>query len=482
MKGIRETSERAIIKELGLTSTERYLARLAERSFLNLWSYPNPYRDQGQLGSGAGKELCDLLVVCGRDIIIFSEKNISWPKGDMQTAWRRWAKRALVDSSRQARGAERWITQFPDRIFIDSRCTQRFPIELPEKGEAAIHRIVVARGAGEACKGHFGDGIGSLRVRPEVLGSQHCAPDSQPFTVGDLDPSGSYIHVMDDITLDILLHELDTIVDFTEYLTKKMAFVRSGRLRIAAGEQDLLAYYAIRLNEEGNHDFVDDQRGGGAPMDLDPGLYEGLSRDPRNLARKEADEISYFWDRLIESFTGHMIDGTPVVLEGQDYDLKRHELAVRHMALQRRVVRRGLGGAVADALTRGASEEMFRRAMVVPPGLPDCDTGFFVLTMKRLDWMRRKGSYEQYRIARANTALIYAKGILVRFPHLERVVGIACEPAAQGEGGSEELIYVEQTQWSKEDRAAIEEDCERLGMLKAGVKVWHWLDEEFPEA
>ena len=123
-----------------------------------------------------------------------------------------------------------------------------------------IHRIVVARGAGEACKGHFGDGIGSLRVRPTVLGNQHCAPDGQPFTVGDLDPSGSYVHVMDDVTLDVILDELNTVVDFTEYLTKKAAFVRSGHLRSAAGEQDLLAYYAIRLNAEGDHDFVDGVR------------------------------------------------------------------------------------------------------------------------------------------------------------------------------------------------------------------------------
>jgi hypothetical protein len=66
----------AIIKAEGSTEGERYLARIAERSFLNLWSYPAPYRDQKQHGVGDGKELCDLLVVCGDHIIIFSEKTI----------------------------------------------------------------------------------------------------------------------------------------------------------------------------------------------------------------------------------------------------------------------------------------------------------------------------------------------------------------------------------------------------------------------
>ena len=467
---------------MGLTTTERYLARLAERSFLNLWSYPNPYRDQGQPQSGHGKELCDLLVVCGREVIIFSEKNIAWPTGDVQVAWRRWAKRALLDSTKQARGAERWITRFPDRVFLDPQCKQRFPLELPETGEAVVHRVVVARGAGEACKRHFEDGMGSLRVQPEITGDQHCSPESVPFAVGDLDPSGSYVHVMDDITLSKLLGELDTVLDFTEYLAKKTTFVRSGLLRSAAGEQDLLAHYAARLNEDGDHDFVEESGSVSPSLDLEPGLYERFASDPRYLARKEANKPSYSWDRLIESFTRHMIQGTSMVLEGHDDALSRHELGVRYMALQRRVERRNLGEAVVDALVRGAREQMFRRAMLVPPGLRNCETGFFVLTMKRLDWMKQRGSYEEYRVVRTSAALIYAKGLLVRCPHLERIVGIACEPAAQGQGGSEELVYVEQAHWSEDDRAGIEEDCRRLGMFQEGAKLQHWHEDEFPEA
>ena len=471
----------AITKGVGLTSTERYLARVAERSFLNLWSYPNPYRDQGQRGDGDGKELCDQLVVCGRDIIIFSEKNIGWPQSpDVGTAWRRWAKRALLDATRQARGAERWITQFPDRIFLNPRCTERFPIAVPEKGEAVIHLVVVARGAGEACKQHFGDEMGSLRVRPEIVGEQHWVPECEPFAVGDLNPSGSYVHVMDDTTLDIVLGELDTVVDFTDYLTKKAAFLRSGGLALAAGEQDLLAHYAVRMNEDGEHDFVEHGTLRGPPLEVEPGLYEKFEQDPRYLVRKRADAPSYFWDRLIELFTNHIIDGTSVILDGHDYDLEKLELGVRYMALQRRVVRRGLGGAVAEALTREAAELMFRRAMVVPAGLPECETGFFVLTMKRLDWMKRRGSYEDFRMKRANVGLIYAKGLLARFPHLERVVGVACDPAIKGQGGSEELIYVEQAQWSRSDLAAIEEDCRSYGMFQEGTKVRHWRDDEYP--
>ena len=101
-------------KAEGVTPSERYLAKLAERSFLNLWSYPNPFRDQRQGIHGDGKEICDLLVVCGAYIIIFSEKTVSWPNGDLNIAWSRWVKRAIRNAAKQAAGAERWITDQPD--------------------------------------------------------------------------------------------------------------------------------------------------------------------------------------------------------------------------------------------------------------------------------------------------------------------------------------------------------------------------------
>lgn len=478
MKQTPEANQPAIKKGVGLTSTERYLARLAERSFLNLWSYPNAYRDQGRPGSGDGKELCDLLVVCGQHIIVFSEKNINWPNGDVTIAWRRWAKRALLDSTKQVRGAERWITQFPDRIFLDHQCTRSFPIDLPTRDEAVIHRIVVARGAGEACKRHFRDGMGSLRVRTDVQDDRHFSPVAYLFTVGDLDPKGSFVHVLDDVTLNILLGELDTIVDFTSYLTKKAAFVRSGSLRSAAGEQDLLAHYAVRVNDHGDHDFTGNG-GYGGPFDLQPGLYQRLVRDRRYVARKQADRIAYVWDRLIETFTGHMIDGTSMVLDGYPYDIRQNELGVRHMALQRRVARRTLGAAVGDALFRGAVVDRFFRRMIMPAGSPEGETGFFVHTVKYPD--AAKGGYDEYRRSRATMAWICAQGVLLNHPHLARVVGISCEPAAQGRGGSEDLVYAEQAQWSDHDRATIREDCRRLGVMQPGRREHHWHEEEFPD-
>ena len=63
----------------GVTDAERSLKRLCDRSFLSLWSHAGIYRDQGKVGKGHGKEVCDLLVVFEDHIIIFSDKDCKYP-------------------------------------------------------------------------------------------------------------------------------------------------------------------------------------------------------------------------------------------------------------------------------------------------------------------------------------------------------------------------------------------------------------------
>jgi len=346
--GIDERPEQLrdpICKSEGSTVSERYLARLAERSFLNLWSWPNPYRDQG-------KELCDLLVVCSKHIIIFSEKTIDWPSGDIETAWRRWSKRAIQASVNQIKGAECWLADFPKRLFRDKSCSDPFPIDLPSKAVRQVHRIVVANGSAPACHEFTSGQSASLKIVPGIVGDAHWKRQGGigfvPFAVGDIDPDGSFIHVFNEAALDIVMSELDTIRDFTDYLAKKAAFIRSGNLKEAAGEENLLAYYATRINPEGTHDFVVET--GKAPITIDHQHYSRFISDPRHHAKEQADEVSYLWDRLIKTFTGHLLAGTSITPKGQEFNLRKFEHAVQHMALVPRVFRRVHSEAVIDAL------------------------------------------------------------------------------------------------------------------------------------
>jgi hypothetical protein len=490
-KGILEQAEQLrspIVRGEGLTTSERYLAKLGDRSFLNLWSYPNTFRDQmDHPGARQGKELCDLLVVCGPHIVIFSEKTIAW-QSDKSTsvAWSRWYRGAVVDSIKQIRGAERWIMQHPERIFLDAACGSPLPIALPSPAERTIHRVVVAQGAAEACQRHFGQGSGSLRIRPDIKGSAHFESNDdhviEPFCVGDADPQGPFVHVFNETSLDIAMRELDTITDFTTYLQKKEAFIRAGRLAKAEGEEHLIAYYAVRINEQGEHDFTHPTAIAwplGETITIGSGQYNAFVSDPQYVAKKKAEQDSYVWDRLIEVFTGPLLDGTSLVPERQTFNLHRSEFGVRQMALVSRFVRRSHGKAVLGAFEEGRKKDRFFRMMIVRGDKPGSEVGFFILIFNYLDWMEKYG-YDDFRTKRAYLAGVYARAILAKFAALKHVVGIAMEAPGRGKGGSEEMIHAEQKEWSDEERTELEVECERHSIFSPGMKETPFSETEFP--
>ncbi len=321
-----------IVKSKGTTESERYLAKLGEKSFLNLWSYPNVYRNQDQRNGGDGKEVCDLLVVCGNHIIIFSDKTVEFPDtGNIGLDCKRWVKRAVIKSAEQLYGAEKWMNR-PDRLFIDPRCTQPLPIEIPPPEKRQVHLVVVALGSGDRCKQYFGGGSGSLMILPRLKENNHIDidnPEYHPFAIGDIKSDRTFVHVFDDVTLDILLDELDTITDLVNYLGKKEKFVRSGHLLGATGEEDLLADYLRHTNEEGYHGFFppsgNSEWRGDESLLLDEGHWVQFKSHPQYIAKKKADKVSYFWDGLITEFTKHMMAGTTVELDKKERSLRELE-------------------------------------------------------------------------------------------------------------------------------------------------------------
>ena len=99
---------------------------MGEQAFLNLWSYPNLFYDKKKNGKGDGKELCDMLVVCGDDVIIFSDKHIKYQSDKPpQIAWPRFFRKAIMESVVQINGANNWMTRFPEKIYTDPSCTPK---------------------------------------------------------------------------------------------------------------------------------------------------------------------------------------------------------------------------------------------------------------------------------------------------------------------------------------------------------------------
>src|SRR5712692_6161508 len=188
-----------------MNEAELLVYRMCRHSFLSLWSYMNP-RKKPQ-----GKELCDVLVVCEPDVIIFSVKQIRLTNsGKPEIDAERWRRRAIDESCKQIYGAERILRTSPNVIKSDSS----LGVLLPSASEIRIHRVAVALGGKRQVNLPFGD-----------------------FGKG-------FIHVMDEVSFLTLLKELDTITDFVAYLTAKEAFCQSKIKVIFDGpEENLLAVY-----------------------------------------------------------------------------------------------------------------------------------------------------------------------------------------------------------------------------------------------
>lgn len=460
-----------ILRGEGTTPSERYLAQLAERSFLNLWCYPNVFVKKSP-GKGDGVELCDLLVVCGDHVLIFSDKSYTWPKHpDVKVCWKRWARRAIAKSARQIRGAERMIEEFPDRIFIDAACTIPLPIALPPPARRKVHGIAVALGAGEACQTYFEGGSGSLALDPDIRGVAHWDGDNvSPFIVGDVDPDGSFIHVLDDATLDIVLRELDTITDLTTYLTRKEQFIRAGHLYQADGEEDLVAQYMTHLYPAGQHDFtMDDGRvlRPGEQVGFVGGIYHRMQQNRQYAAMRAANQNSYVWDDLISAFTRHILAGTNVVMDGQARAVAELEESVRQLALVNRLRRRAMGDAFLDCLHRDDPSGRLCRTIMPEADDPN-QTIFFIMTLDPTNIVAGR-DYDHYRRYRFELLKAYAMAELERNRTFKKIVGVAMEPFSRRgrQGGSEDLVYAEPpADWTDAHVAEIDEAKRHFNIMQ----------------
>lgn len=289
--------------------SERLLARLARKTFLSPWSFPNPFRAEPQIRGTIAKEVCDLLVVFEEHVLIFSDKDCAFPQnGAADVRWARWYRKAIEKSASQLHGAER-VLRSQVRLFLDAALKVPLPISLPDLAGMRIHRILVANGASEHCRRELG-GNGTLMIRPALVGADHTkstANGGVPFAVGRVSASQPFVHVLDDMSLPLLLQVLDTAPDFINYLTKKEQFIASGRLEFAAGEEALFGVFLGDIGADGVHDFVFE---GDGPVSLDESRWHGWLRSPEKAAKDRADKISCLWDDITERFAKHFREGT----------------------------------------------------------------------------------------------------------------------------------------------------------------------------
>jgi len=234
----------------GFTDEERFLNHLARKSFLRFWSWPNLFRDQrNRGGKGDGKELCDLLVVFGNDILLFSDKKIKFnAEKPLNIAWSRWAREAIRESVRQSMGAKRWLTDYQQRIFLNKECSERLPLELPKEDQAIFHFIVVSHGIEEAAAQHHG--APSFSFCRDITDDDHWDSNKcEPFVIGKVS-SAEFVHVFNEATIELVLNEFDTISDFINYLNERKSLLLRKDIFCITCESDIVQLHYENFDED----------------------------------------------------------------------------------------------------------------------------------------------------------------------------------------------------------------------------------------
>jgi hypothetical protein len=413
--------------------SEHHLHTLAQHAFLRLWSYPNLYHCKGaKTPCGPAKELCDLLIVFGSDLVVFSDKHCQLDTGhNPALAWSRWYKEAVLNSASQAAGASRWLHKPEFRVYLDRTCTLPLPIRLPSNPR--VHRVLTVRGAADAASSEWG-GRGSLLVTNRSLTS--CA--EAPFRLGCFGEKSEMYHIFDQNALDAVLTTLDTPSDFITYLRQREEFFRRPHELTASSEEDLLGLYLLSWNSKLTQ--IGFPGATSAPaMFVNRTHWDSWMKGPQSAAWNEANAVSYAWDELIEKFTHHALTGTqefalPAIVADQ-------EPLLRWLGRETRFHRRIFSSFITTML-RSTPPGVLRRRYVQAEGDGDPYWVFVV-------YSPRPGTpYDVYRKQRRDllTALVYVVKHL--HPNAMDIVGLAF--GGDSDGISEDALHLDGRHWNED--------------------------------
>ena len=465
-----------IHKSFGANRSEQFLAKLCEKSFLNLWSYPNLFYSKG-------KELCDVLVVCDKHVLIISDKQCEYKDtGDLTIDWKRWWKKTIHHARSQILAAEKNIFIHKRRLYLDPKCKHEFPLSIPTDGSVDIHRIIIAKGANNKCQEHFNEKTSKtfiLNNKPQSINNEQLL---EPFTIGDINAGGQYIHVLDEQSFQMAFSEFDTLTDFTLYLSKREKLFRTKAYVIAYGEDCLIGRYLKRMCQ-GEHDFFSDeeqqQLAGLTGLHLDGDEYSDMLTHPQYVAKKKEDKISYLWDSLITKFTDNIISGEILSKEGNE-SVDELEESIRIMALESRLSRRFLAQSIADASVHRGQHSRFAR--IIPPGDSIFSKSPYIFVfVDQPDNVNELHVHREYRKA---LMLGYADSFIDKhFPASKKVLVLGLDYQNSKHGiYSEDALLLEVETWSDEDSERAKHNATLLNIFNDdNMQYRRFRGDEYPD-
>lgn len=420
-----------INKEASVNESEKILATIASNTFFSLWCYPSLYRSLGK-----GKELTDLTVYFNNTVILFSDKgHVKFQdKNDPKLAWSRWYRAAVKESAKQLHGAESCIRNHPDKIFLNSKLDEPFPFDL-SGADLKIHLIAVTRGIGEHAKQHF-DAIkpGSRGSLGYLYGANEEQLLDKPFFVGDVDMSKTFVHVLDEGGIKLLLEELCTPADFIRYLEVKEDAIRNQDLLISAGEEETLACY---LQEDGGNGFgkiTNPPHNKGNFLMIPEGEWDHYRKTVIYALRYQQRKEAKLWNEIISRFADGIVDAQ--VGEASDLPFITHANAVQVLASE---------NLLSSSLLATA---LFEKFHTVPSGTRSARTTYSICNPGRVyvfvffPWSHTFNSYDEYRQERTAYMQLYACVARYKFQKAKEIVILGADTKGH-QGGSETIFAID---------------------------------------
>ncbi|WP_122584144.1 SEC-C metal-binding domain-containing protein [Pseudomonas viridiflava] len=416
-----------IVKEESVNSSERILTKIATNTFFSLWSYPSLFRNVD-----GGKEVADLTVYFNNNLILFSDKGEVRFQADRptDTAWRRWYRSAVKNSAKQLHGAESFIRKYPDRIYLNQSCEDRFPFDI-SRSDLKIHLVCVTRGIGAAAKMYF-DSIcpGSAGTLTSTFPLGECEVLDHPFTVNDVDPSKTFVHVLDETGIELLLTELSTPTDFINYLAEKEKAVRRLKLINAGGEEDILAYYLQEPRPDGYGSIPNPGDQFSVPFMIHETEWAHYRRTIDYALHYAQNKQGRGWGSILERFSDSIVNAN--VGEGADRPLIEHSRVIEFLASENMYSRAFLSKSLFEKY--GLVPELVRSARIVESLCKPDRLYVFVF----FPWDDDYADYQDYREERLSCMQLYAIVTQYKYPRAKELIVFGAD--TQGSSAASETI------------------------------------------
>ncbi len=269
---------------------EEFVNRIAFNSFIEHWCYPSPKDENGDK-----KELCDLLILFGENLIIISVKNY-----EFKDFYSRYFRRTIEKAVKQIYGAERKLFSNDKEILIKhpKREIERFPKERIKN----IHRVIV----------NLGEGVRFYPFNQETKDEKFITLlDREAFQtiVQELDTIPDFLEYLRkreelfaDKTVSILPGDeddfpADTALQFFDYVQKQFDPIEKKSVMISGTEHDILAHYL--KNERNFPEYIQSKQYNGMFIQLD-GNWADFNQRKQVKEKRDLDETSYFLDELVK--------------------------------------------------------------------------------------------------------------------------------------------------------------------------------------